>query len=51
MNEGQSLRMSQLIQDLNYTLMELDEKQKDVARLKEQARLLRLEIASRGGRF
>jgi polyhydroxyalkanoate synthesis regulator phasin len=51
MKEEQSVKMSQLIQDLNYTLMELDEKQKDVARLKEQVRLLRLEIASRGGRF
>jgi polyhydroxyalkanoate synthesis regulator phasin len=50
MKEQQSLRMSQLCQDLNLTLIELDEKQKDVARLKEQVRLLRLEISRRGGK-
>jgi hypothetical protein len=44
-------RLATLRQELSETLRELDEKQKEVARLKEQARLLRLEIASRGGRF
>lgn len=44
-------KLRELQEELSETLRELDEKQTDVARLKEQARLLRLEIASRGGRF
>ena len=44
-----SSRLAALRQELSETLRELDEKQKEVARLKETARQVRLEISRMGG--
>jgi hypothetical protein len=43
-------RLRELQEELSKTLTELDEKEKGVARLKEEARQIRLEISRRGGR-
>jgi peptidoglycan hydrolase CwlO-like protein len=43
-------RLRELQEELSKTLTELDEKEKEVTRLKEEARQIRLEISRRGGR-